>query len=155
MPYSDIFRITKDDQNELTEVWEASVRATHDFLDEEYLQFIKTNLPSYFEAVTLYGIRNAEGKMIAFTGISNQMIEMLFIHPATRGKGFGKKLIHFAYAHHQIRFVDVNEQNKQAVQFYLKMGFSVIGRDELDSAGKPYPILHMQLDDKPKDFPLS
>ncbi len=41
--------------------------------------------------------------------------------------------------------VDVNEQNEQAVGFYQKMGFRVVGRSERDPLGKPYPILHMRL----------
>jgi putative acetyltransferase len=41
--------------------------------------------------------------------------------------------------------VDCNEQNEQALGFYLKMGFEVIGRSELDGTNKPYPILHMRL----------
>ncbi len=39
----------------------------------------------------------------------------------------------------------VDEQNEQAVGFYLKMGFEVAGRSELDSTGKPFPLLHMAL----------
>ena len=41
--------------------------------------------------------------------------------------------------------VDVNEQNEKALQFYLHLGFQIIGRDETDSMGKPFPILHLQL----------
>ena len=41
--------------------------------------------------------------------------------------------------------VDVNEQNDKALGFYLRMGFRIIGRDETDGMGKPYPILHLQL----------
>ena len=40
---------------------------------------------------------------------------------------------------------DVNEQNEQAVGFYLHQGFHVISRDATDSTGKPYSVLHMQL----------
>ncbi|WP_313958069.1 hypothetical protein [Corynebacterium glyciniphilum] len=31
----------------------------------------------------------------------------------------------------------------QAVAFYRRRGFTVIGRDDLDDAGRPYPVLHM------------
>jgi len=152
MSFPPFFSATEKEFAAITEVWEASVRATHDFLDEEYLQFIKTNLPTYLRAVSLYAMRNSEGELIAFIGIYDRVIEMLFIHPSARGKGFGKKLIHFAYRYYKTDKVDVNEQNTQAVIFYEKMGFEVIGRDQLDNAGKPYPILHMQLKNEPRDF---
>ena len=42
--------------------------------------------------------------------------------------------------------VDVNEQNPQAVGFYLRMGFAVVGRSETDDADRPFPILHLRLE---------
>jgi putative acetyltransferase len=41
--------------------------------------------------------------------------------------------------------VDVNEQNPQAVGFYLHEGFQQVGRSPLDGLGKPYPLLHLSL----------
>lgn len=40
--------------------------------------------------------------------------------------------------------VDVNEQNAQAVGFYLHLGFGQTFRRSTDGMGKPYPILHMR-----------
>ena len=66
----------------------------------------------------------------------------------TRGKverGYLKQLIEYAVKTLGVNSVDVNEQNEQAVGFYLHQGFHVISRDATDSTGKPYPVLHMQL----------
>ena len=70
---------------------------------------------------------------------------MLFINPAARGKGIGKSLLIYAIRHLCTRKVAVNEQNQQAVGFYEHLGFQVVSRSALDSTGKPYPILHMEL----------
>ncbi|GAM72145.1 acetyltransferase [Vibrio sp. JCM 19236] len=40
----------------------------------------------------------------------------------------------------------MNEQNPEAAGFYKKMGFKVTSRSPLDDMGKPFPILHMELD---------
>jgi putative acetyltransferase len=40
--------------------------------------------------------------------------------------------------------MDVNEQNPKALGFYLKHGFKISGRSEVDGIGKPYPISHME-----------
>lgn len=78
-------------------------------------------------------------------GLSDDLIEMLFIHPDEQGKGYGKTLLEFAVNERGFRKVDVNEQNEQAFRFYRNRGFEVISRDETDAQGKPFPILHMQL----------
>jgi putative acetyltransferase len=141
-----INRITKEANGELLEVWEASVRATHDFLSEEDICFYRRLIKDgYLNNLDLYSINNDENKMIGFMGVSRDCIEALFIAPAERRKGIGKSFIDYAINKLHIKKVDVNEQNRQAVGFYKKMGFSVIDHSPLDDQGKPYPMLRMLL----------
>jgi putative acetyltransferase len=73
---------------------------------------------------------------------------MLFIIPEMQGKGIGKTFINHAVKKLHLRKVDVNEQNKKAVEFYYKIGFLIKRRSKIDMAGRPYPILHLELQDK-------
>ena len=137
---------TEKDYPELSELWEASVRSTHHFLSEEDIQYYKPLVQNvYFPAVQLYIIKNKDNRISGFLGLSDDLIEMLFIHPDEQGKGYGKTLLEFAVNERGFRKVDVNEQNEQAFRFYRNRGFEVISRDETDAQGKPFPILHMQL----------
>ena len=130
----------------MMEVWEASVRATHHFLKEDDILFFKKMIPEkYLDATRLYVVRSNMTKILGFLGVSNESIEMLFIRPEARGKGIGKIFLDYAVRKLRLYKVDVNEQNEQALGFYLKYGFKIIGRSELDDIGKPYPILHMVL----------
>ena len=134
------------DYDEILEVWEASVRHTHHFLTEEHIQFYKPLVRNhYLPAVELYIIRDAGRKIVAFMGLSDELIEMLFVNPGEQGKGYGKRLLEYATRKKQLDKVDVSEQNEKALSFYLHMGFQIIGRDATDGMGKPYPILHLQL----------
>ncbi|MNC71507.1 putative N-acetyltransferase YjaB [compost metagenome] len=45
----------------------------------------------------------------------------------------------------QVKSLDVNEQNPQALGFYEHMGFEVYERSEFDEQGNHFPILHMRL----------
>ncbi len=135
----------KNDYAELVSLWEASVRSTHHFLSEEDIQYYKEAIErDYFPAVDLYVIRNGEGHITAFIGLGKTMIEMLFVHPDEQGKGYGSMLVDFAFYEKGLDTVDVNEQNSDALAFYIHKGFTVIGHGEVDSAGKPYPILHLK-----------
>lgn len=136
---------TEDLLDELITVWETSVRSSHHFLTDEDIAFFKPLVRNqYFRAVRLFAIRDAHRRIAAFMGTSDDMIEMLFVHPDRQGQGYGKALVNYAIDRCRICKVDVNEDNLQAYRFYLHMGYQVIGRDELDSTGKPFPILHLQ-----------
>ena len=133
------------DHPAIIELWELSVRASHLFLPEDYLQKIKNLLPSILPTVKLFVHFDKDDQTITgFLGVSDEKIEMLFIHPAKRGQGIGRLLNQFAVEQLQTYKVDVNEQNEQAVSFYKKIGYKVVGRTEMDSLGKPFPLLQME-----------
>ncbi|RDY26569.1 GNAT family N-acetyltransferase [Romboutsia weinsteinii] len=138
--------INKDDMNNILDVWESSVRATHTFLSESDVKSIK---PQVIEGANYVSnflcVRNEEGTIKAFMGVHDSKIEMLFVSNDSRGKGIGKKLIDYAINNLDIKYVDVNEQNIQGVGFYEHMGFATFKRSELDDQGNPFPILHMKL----------
>ena len=141
-----IENVEKIDYSILIEIWEASVRATHDFLQEEDIVTLKPLiLEHYFDAVDLKCAKDESDKILGFCGVHEGNIEMLFISPEARGSGVGSKLTDYAVNHQGATKVDVNEQNKQALGFYERVGFSVVGRSPLDGQGKPYPLLHMEL----------
>lgn len=138
--------VTPSDFDEIITVWEASVRATHHFLKEEDILYFKPLIRNeYLQAVNLFCIRNEQGHIAGFLGVSDDKVEMLFIDPVYRGKGIGKVLLHYAVEELGLRKVDVNEQNEGAVGFYRHYGFDVVGRSEVDGTGKLYPILSMAL----------
>ena len=132
------------DYEVLSAIWERSVRATHDFLDEDTITEIKAALvPDYFPNVELYALSH-NGSLTGFIGLRDDMIEMLFVDGNRRGQGYGSSLIEFALGRGATK-VDVNEQNPSALAFYRAKGFKITGREAADDAGRPYPILHLSL----------
>ena len=141
-----IDQIDEKEYPEVVELWEASVRATHFFLKEEDILYFKPLiLNEYLKSVQLKCVRDDNKKILGFIGTAERKIEMLFIHPDVIGQGIGKMLLNYALENLNVHQVDVNEDNPQAVGFYKHLGFQVVNRSELDSLGKPYPILFMEL----------
>lgn len=138
-----ICRVGKEEYPKLIEVWVSAVKATHDFLKEEDFEFYREHVPIYFNHVDLYAYKDKKGEIKGFLGVSDGNIEMLFVDNESRGSGIGKILLDYAINELDTRHVDVNEQNKQALDFYFHLGFEEIARSEYDGEGLNYPILHL------------
>lgn len=141
-----ILKATPSDYPKLIEIWESSVRATHDFLPEGNICELKPLILNYyFDAVVIFCVKK-EGVLTSFIGVADGNIEMLFVDPVAFGQGVGKQLISHAIDQLGANKVDVNEQNPNAIGFYKKMGFVPVGRSETDGQGNPFPLIHMQYD---------
>jgi putative acetyltransferase len=138
--------VRAEDVPRLVEVWEASVRATHHFLSEADIQFFRPLVQDgLLGAMELACVRDETGHLVGFVGVAEGKLEALFLHPDRRGTGIGRRLFRHAVDVLGATGVDVNEQNEQAVGFYLRMGCVVEGRSEVDSLGKPFPLLHIRV----------
>ena len=136
---------TPDLINQLLEVWENSVRATHLFLSEKEIKSIREYVPQALREIAHLMIAEDEaGCAAAFMGIEDGTLEMLFIASKERGKGLGKRLIQYGMENCGIKRLAVNEQNPQARGFYEHMGFHVYKRTDHDEQGNPYPLLYMR-----------
>jgi ribosomal protein S18 acetylase RimI-like enzyme len=138
--------VTDTDQPKLLEVWEASVRATHDFVPEEKIGHLKNLIVEkrYFYQPEIFCVRDLSGVVGGFAGVTGDSLDMLFLHPDLIGTGAGKALIQYAISEKGVTKVDVNEQNERAKSFYEHFGFEVISRSETDDNGEPFPLLHMK-----------
>ena len=118
---------------DLLNIWECSVRATHMFLSDAEVNRIKEYVPQALGKVEHLIIAEREnGTPVAFMGTENSRLEMLFLSPLERGKGLGKQLLRYGMANYGIREV------------YEHMGFRTYKRTDCDEEGNPYPLLYMK-----------
>lgn len=88
---------------------------------------------------------NGQRFPVAFMGISERKIDMLFVHPSEQKQGLGKKLVQYALKKYNVNELTVNEQNPHAKGFYEHLGFRAYKKTQKDAQGNPYPILFMRL----------
>ncbi len=146
-----IKRAHLNDCDTLAGIWEKAVAETHYFLSPEDFAFYRSELPSYFDGLQLFIFEYTDGKIAGFAGIKGDKLEMLFV--GERGKGIGKTLLDFAVKERYVTKVDVNAQNTAAVDFYRKYGFRETGSSPIDGEGKPYPVIHMEIEPAPARMP--
>ena len=132
---------------DLLDVWESSVRATHDFLRKGDVDFLRPYVAQGLKEIPILLCALEGSRPLAFLGMAGDSIEMLFVQAGLRHCGIGSALMREALELGACH-VDVNEQNPQALGFYQHFGFEVASRDEVDSLGLPYPILHCALPEK-------
>lgn len=56
-------------------------------------------------------------------------------------------MLQYGMEQYGIRELTVNEQNPQAVVFYMHLGFETYKRADCDEEGNSYPLLYMTLKD--------
>lgn len=133
------------DADALFTTWQTAVEATHHFLSasdkEEIAALVRDE---YIPNAAFTVAANEQGQVIAFMGLTDNVIDSLFVHSDWFGQGIGRQLLNAALKEHETLKLDVNEQNPQAVSFYKKFGFKEVGRSEQDDSGRPYPLLHLE-----------
>jgi putative acetyltransferase len=142
------------DRAALLALWERSVRATHDFLDEEAVEHLRPKVAEILagDALELWILADGADTPVGFMGMAGSAIEALFLEPERRREGGGRRLVEHAQALRDGALtVDVNEQNEPARRFYAALGFVVVGRSPLDENGLPYPVLHLRRAGRSRD----
>jgi putative acetyltransferase len=140
-------RARVEDREPLLGMWERSVRATHHFLNNSDILALRPLVAKSLasDAVDWWVVVSAIGKLIGFLGVTSDTIEALFIDPAYHRRGGGKLLVaHAQSLNAGALLVEVNEENKSALRFYKRLGFSIVGQSPTDAGGRPFPTVHLQ-----------
>ena len=131
----------------MVSLWEKSVKASHDFLSEVDIKNLVPVVKIAIKEIENFIILYHGDIPVGFIGIEQRKIEMLFVSPEYFGCGFGKELVDIAIKDYGCIFVDVNEQNPKARDFYYRMGFRQYERTDIDEQGNPFPIIKMKLNE--------
>ena len=132
------------DLTEVIQLWERSVKATHDFLDAEGILAIKDELIEFIPQQELILVTEKNNQQIlGFASVAAENLNMLFLDESAIGKGIGSQLFDYMLEHYPFKTLDVNKDNPYALAFYLHKGFEVIAEEPVDEQGRPFPILKL------------
>jgi putative acetyltransferase len=137
-----------EDSDRVVAIWRDAVATTHHFLRAQDRDGIDAAAQEYLRNSVLWLAVDETDRPVGFMGLSDSSLEALFVDPAYSGVGVGRSLVEWALIGHPSLTVDVNEQNRQAIGFYERLGFVPTGRSPDDGEGRAYPLIHMRLDAK-------
>lgn len=105
-------------------IWLKSNLEAHSFIPasywENHLEYMKEVLPQ----AELY-VFEIEKQVVAFVGLDNDYIAGIFVRQDFRSQGIGKQLLDFLKNTHTHLCLNVYEQNRKALQFYVREGFQI------------------------------
>ncbi|MEO7998885.1 MAG: GNAT family N-acetyltransferase [Gemmatimonadaceae bacterium] len=140
-----IRRATPADRECLVDIWWRSASATHTFLSVSQLEALLPDVQAlHLELLDTWVLCAESSDAVGFLVLDMSAVDALFIAPEWLRRGGGKLLMRKARELAGPLRVDVNEQNANAIQFYLAEGFVIVGRSPVDDAGRPYPLLHLE-----------
>ena len=134
-------------ENEILMIWEEALRISHDFFNDCDRE-ISIKKPRVREDLHQLVVICAyvENEIKGFAGVLGNELKMLYVHPKWQGQGIGRSLLSYSKQNFKIQYVDVYEQNKQAVDFYERMGFTCYGKtSKRDTTGKHLNVLRMKI----------
>ncbi len=127
----------------LVEIWRSAVVATHDFLDADKIAFHESKMAAEYLPSVEVTVAEIGGQAVGFSGTTPGFLAMLFVDAGFHGKGAGSALLLEALGRYPDLHLDVNEQNPQALGFYQRHGFRIVGRSPVDDLGDPFPLVHL------------
>lgn len=81
----------------------------------------KANFVNVLDSIWVYD----DGVVKGFMQIENAEVKKLFVEPALQGNSIGSKLLEYAIAQRNVRFLWALEKNIKAIAFYMRHGFDI------------------------------
>lgn len=142
----EIRRSRAEEQPRLFEIWRDAVQATHLFLsDEDFLFYAGLVRDEMLPTGEFWVATDETDRPVGFLQLVGTKVEALFVDPSLHRTGIGRALIEHARELSPTLQLDVSEQSLEGLAFYRSLGFRQMGRSPVDGAGRPYPLLHMEL----------
>ncbi|GAA5630063.1 peptidyl-lysine N-acetyltransferase YiaC [Acinetobacter calcoaceticus] len=138
----EIRKATSNDFNELTKIWlQASIKAHH-FIPASYWESNTTKMQEICLPMSEVYIAEDTINIYGFIALVEDTVAALFVSPEHQAKGIGKQLISYAQEMRSRLELNVYQENKNSVKFYLASGFRIIN-EGLDTAtnAKEYVML--------------
>lgn len=124
-----IRRFTQEDMPDIMRIWIEGNLDAHGFVGGDYWRRMYEHTRREIARSEVY-VYVEKGEVAGFIGLSDSYVAGLFVDREHRSKGFGKALLNYAKKLKCTLSLHVFEENRGAVRFYLREGFSTSKREK-------------------------
>lgn len=112
------------DINEIMNIWLNTNILAHDFIPSDYWKNNYNSVSKAIQNSEVY-VYEYNGEIRGFIGLIENYIAGLFVDFKFQSQGIGSKLLSYAKTLKSSLTLNVYEENKKAVSFYNKQGFTI------------------------------
>ena len=121
-----IRQFEKKDTERVMQIWLEGNLEIHDFIPGDYWKSNYSLVQEQLLEANVY-VYEQDGKIQGFAGMTGDYLAGIFVDKAYRSRGIGKSLLEHVKAIYPAFSLNVYQQNRRAVNFYLREGLSVTG----------------------------
>lgn len=130
-----IRKFKNTDIEKVLDIWlQASIEA-HSFIKEEFWRSQLNNMRNIYIPASENYVYEIGSEIVGFYSLNTNSLTAIFVYPKYQSKGIGKKLINHAKEQRDFLELTVYKENQASYNFYLSLGFSVIGEQVDEHTG--------------------
>ncbi|TWT42609.1 putative N-acetyltransferase YjaB [Thalassoglobus neptunius] len=107
----------------ILKTWERATRLAHPFLEEDFLDQERKNIPELYLPNAVTWVAEVDGAVIGFIALLGNEIGGLFVEPSYHGTGIGRALVDKVQTDNGTLEVEVFSENSIGRRFYTRYGF--------------------------------
>ncbi len=122
------------DLDAVMQLWLCGNLDAHAFIPEAYWRLNYEAVRDSILQAEIY-VYEAEGRICAFVGMTDNYLAGIFVEKTSRSCGIGKFLLDYIKNLFPAFTLHVYEENRRAVEFYLREGLIVLSRETESDTG--------------------
>ncbi len=135
--------------DQLMIIWKSAVEAVNQRCGKPLYQVDEAHTVTLLQTITaLMGAYDKESRrLLGFIAIEEDSIERFAVLPSDQRQGIGSALLTAAQEHYQAEYLDLYQENREAIQFFEKRGFTPFDEtipEPGDLLAEPYAIAHLK-----------
>lgn len=135
--------------DQLMTIWKRAVEAVNQRCGKSLYKVDEAQTAALLQAITtLLGAYDQESRrLLGFIAIEEDSIERFAVLPSDQHQGIGSALLKAAQEHYQAEYLDLYQENRAAIQFFEKRGFTPFDEtipEPGDLLAEPYAIAHLK-----------